>query len=39
MEDFGDVDKQFRCRSRAESLTGVGLIERGEELLLVCLRV
>lgn len=27
MEDFGDLDKQFRCRGGAESLTGVGLRE------------
>lgn len=31
MEDFGDLDKQFRCRGGAESLTGVGLREKGEE--------
>ena len=31
MEDFGDLDKQFRCRGGAESLTEVGLREKGEE--------
>lgn len=38
MEDFGDVDKPFRYRGRAESLPGVGLREK-EELLLVCIIV
>lgn len=32
VEGFGDLDKQFRCNGGAESLTRVGVREKGEGL-------